>query len=88
MSVGGGVLADMWNADKRGRAVGIYSLAPLLGPAIAPVVGGWIAEKSIWHWVFYSISIADAVVQLIGLRYLRESECMRRCSRDADADMA
>ncbi|EKM53500.1 uncharacterized protein PHACADRAFT_259918 [Phanerochaete carnosa HHB-10118-sp] len=73
LSVGGGVLSDMWNADKRGRAVGIYSLAPLLGPAIAPVVGGWIAEKSTWHWVFYSVSIADAVVQLIGMRYLSET---------------
>lgn len=65
----------MWNADKRGRAVGIYSLAPLLGPAVGPIAGGWIAEKSTWKWVFWSVTIADAVVQLAGLWFLRESAC-------------
>jgi len=73
LSVGGGVLSDMWDADKRGKAVGIYSLAPLLGPAIGPVAGGWIAQKSTWKWVFYSVSIADAIVQGFGLLYLRET---------------
>ena len=77
LSVGGGVLADMWNADRRGRAVGIYSLAPLLGPAIGPIAGAWIAEKSTWRWVFWSVTIADALVQLVGLKYLRESVYMR-----------
>ncbi|KIP04994.1 hypothetical protein PHLGIDRAFT_108834 [Phlebiopsis gigantea 11061_1 CR5-6] len=73
LSVGGGVLSDMWNADRRGRAVGIYSLAPLLGPAIGPVAGGWIAEKSTWRWCFWSVTIADALVQLAGLHFLKET---------------
>ena len=64
----------MWDADKRGKAVGVYSLAPLLGPAIGPIAGGWIAQKSTWRWVFRSITIADALVQAFGLFYLQESE--------------
>ena len=64
----------MWDAENRGQAVGIYSLAPLLGPAIGPIAGGWIAEKSTWRWVFWSVSIADALVQVLGIFYLRESE--------------
>ena len=74
LSVGGGVLGDLWKAEQRGRAVGIYSLAPLLGPAIGPVAGGFIAEKSTWRWVFWSTTIADAVVQLIGIFALQESK--------------
>jgi len=39
--VGGGVLGDMWRPEERGKAIAIYSLAPLLGPVIGPVCGGW-----------------------------------------------
>ncbi|KAF7800103.1 hypothetical protein EIP86_011347 [Pleurotus ostreatoroseus] len=73
LSVGGGVLGDMWNAEKRGRAIGVYSLAPLLGPAIGPIAGAWIAQRSTWRWVFWSTTIADAVVQIIGLFSLQET---------------
>lgn len=33
LSIGGGVLADVWHAEERGKSISIYSLAPLLGPA-------------------------------------------------------
>ena len=49
--VGGGVLGDVWRAEERGKAIAIYSLAPLLGPVVGPVCGGWIAERSTWRWV-------------------------------------
>jgi len=34
LALGGGVLSDCWRAEERGRAISIYSLAPLLGPAV------------------------------------------------------
>lgn len=34
LAIGGGVLSDLFTADQRGKAISIYSLAPLLGPAI------------------------------------------------------
>ncbi|KAI0090531.1 MFS polyamine transporter [Irpex rosettiformis] len=73
LSVGGGVLSDLWNADKRGKAVGVYSLAPLLGPVIGPVAGGFVAQYSTWRWVFWAITIADSVVQGAGLLLLKET---------------
>lgn len=45
MSLGAGVLSDCWVATERGRAVGIYSLAPVLGPGVGPIAGGFIAMK-------------------------------------------
>ena len=34
LALGGGVLADCWRAEERGKSISIYSLAPLLGPAV------------------------------------------------------
>ncbi|TFY74084.1 hypothetical protein EWM64_g9928 [Hericium alpestre] len=73
LSIGGGVLSDLWKPEQRGQAIAVYSLAPLLGPVVGPIAGGWIAEKSTWRWVFWSTTIADAVVQGFGLIYLRET---------------
>ncbi|KAL8892891.1 MAG: hypothetical protein Q9205_005556 [Flavoplaca limonia] len=73
LAIGGGVLSDCWRAEQRGRAISLYSLAPLLGPAIGPIAGGFITENSTWRWAFYATSIADALVQVSGLFFLRET---------------
>jgi MFS family permease len=59
LSIGGGVIGDLFDAEHRGQAIAIYSLAPLLGPAIGPVAGAWIAEKSTWRWV---VRLCSAIV--------------------------
>ncbi|KAK9349802.1 major facilitator superfamily domain-containing protein [Lipomyces doorenjongii] len=71
--IGGGVLGDTWRADERGKSVAVYSLAPLLGPAVGPIAGGFIAENTTWRWVFYATSIADAAIQVSGIFFLRET---------------
>lgn len=73
LAAGGGVLADCWRPEQRGKAMAIYSLTPILGPAFGPIIGGWIAERSTWRWVFWATSIADVVVQVAGLFFLAET---------------
>jgi len=34
LAAGAGSLADIWRPEERGRAIAIYSLAPLLGPSL------------------------------------------------------
>lgn len=51
LAIGGGLLSDCFHADQRGKAISIYSLAPLLGPAIGPIAGGFIAENTTWRYV-------------------------------------
>ncbi|KAF9560806.1 MFS general substrate transporter [Agrocybe pediades] len=93
LAVGGGILGDMWAPEERGRAIAIYSLAPLLGPVVGPVCGGWIAERSTWRWVFWSTSIVDVGIQMLGLLFLRETYAPRlleekavRIRKDLDSD--
>lgn len=35
-------------------AMSIYTLAPLAGPALGPIAGGFIAENTSWRWVCIS----------------------------------
>nr|POE89932.1 efflux pump vrtl [Quercus suber] len=58
---------------ERGKAMALYSLMPLLGPAIGPIAGGWIAQLSTWHWVFWSTCIAAMLVQILGVFFLQET---------------
>lgn len=80
-SIGGGVVGDLWSPEERGMAMSVYGLAPLVGPATGPLVGGWIAERTSWHWVFWSVSIADAVLQIAGF-VSNSSFCHLYCETD------
>lgn len=73
LAIGGGVLSDLFTAEERGKAMSIYSLMPLLGPALGPIAGGWVSERTTWRWVFYSTTIADGLVQVAGLFFLQET---------------
>jgi MFS family permease len=73
LAIGGGVLSDVFTAEQRGKAISIYSLAPLLGPAVGPIAGGFIAENTTWRWVFYATTIADGLIQVCGLFFLQET---------------
>ncbi|KAI0292739.1 major facilitator superfamily domain-containing protein [Russula brevipes] len=85
LAIGGGVVGDLFDAEHRGQAIAIYSLAPLLGPVIGPVAGAWIAEKSTWRWVFWSTSIVDAAIQGLGLLFLKETYAPVLLERKAEA---
>ncbi|KXN88346.1 hypothetical protein AN958_07491, partial [Leucoagaricus sp. SymC.cos] len=83
-SLGGGVVGDLWSPEERGMAMGVYSLAPLVGPSTGPLVGGWIAERVPWPWVFWSVSIADALLQVAGFIFIRETYAPELLKRKAE----
>ncbi|OKL57697.1 hypothetical protein UA08_07061 [Talaromyces atroroseus] len=73
LTIGGGVLGDLFPPEQRGKSMAIYTLAPLLGPAVGPIAGGFISENIPWRWIFYTTSIADGILQLTSLLLLRET---------------
>ncbi|KAJ7679300.1 MFS general substrate transporter [Mycena polygramma] len=84
-SIGGAIVGDMWAPSERGMAMSLYSIAPLVGPSTGPLVGGWIAQKSQWHWVFWSVSIADGILQIAAFAFLRETYAPELLKRKARA---
>ncbi|KAJ2896662.1 major facilitator superfamily transporter multidrug resistance [Zalerion maritima] len=61
MTLGGGVVADLFPVDERGLALSVWTIGPLVGPCIGPLVGAWIAYTIGWRWVFW-VSLIPAVI--------------------------
>ncbi|KAJ5605422.1 amino acid transporter [Penicillium lagena] len=47
----GGVISDMFTARHRGLALSLFAAAPFMGPALGPVIGGFLAINAGWRWV-------------------------------------
>lgn len=72
-SIGGGILADCWRSDERGKSLSFYYIFPLIGPAVGPIIGAFTVQHTTWHWMFYATSILSASIQLVGLLALPET---------------
>ncbi|KAL7662858.1 Major facilitator superfamily (MFS) profile domain-containing protein [[Candida] zeylanoides] len=73
LNVGAGVLSDLFDARQRNMALAGFSLAPLLGPVIAPLIAGFIVEHKRWPWVFYVLCIFNGVVAAMGTIFYKET---------------
>ncbi|KAG5735451.1 hypothetical protein E4T56_gene12846 [Termitomyces sp. T112] len=49
LSLGAGVIGDIFQLEERGTAMGVFFSASLLGPALAPPVGGFFTQYSTWR---------------------------------------
>ncbi|KAK4500100.1 hypothetical protein PRZ48_008286 [Zasmidium cellare] len=73
ITIGGGTIADLMAPEKRGGAMAIWAMGPLLGPVIGPVGGGFLSEAKGWRWIFWVIAIATGGIAIIALIFLRET---------------
>ncbi|CAK7239449.1 MAG: Synaptic vesicle transporter SVOP [Sporothrix thermara] len=66
MTLVGGTLADLWRNEERGVPMAAFSAAPFLGPAIGPLVGGYLSDARGWRWLYWiQLILAGAVWFLI-----------------------
>ncbi|KAJ9143083.1 Efflux pump antibiotic resistance protein [Pleurostoma richardsiae] len=72
-SLAGGVLGDVWHPEQRGRSLGIYLLIPVLGAAIGPIIGGFMAGRASWRWMFWATSMFQGVMILVSFTTFRET---------------
>ncbi len=57
---GGGLLAkaqsvvfESFAPEERGSAQAIFGLGVIAGPALGPVLGGWLTDQMGWRWIFF-----------------------------------
>ncbi|KAI0087647.1 MFS multidrug transporter [Irpex rosettiformis] len=53
MTIVGGTLADLWKNEERGVPMAAFSAAPFMGPAMGPLIGGFIADHKGWRWLYW-----------------------------------
>ena len=47
------LIIKIFPANKRGAALGIWSLTLIVAPVLGPVVGGWLTDNYVWRLVFF-----------------------------------
>ncbi|KAJ5794307.1 hypothetical protein N7457_000906 [Penicillium paradoxum] len=71
LTLGAGVIADMFPREQRGMATSIWAMGPLIGPVMGPIAGGFIGQEIGWRWVFWILLIAGGLLS-IGVEFLNE----------------
>ncbi|KFA78815.1 hypothetical protein S40288_05492 [Stachybotrys chartarum IBT 40288] len=65
MTLVGGTLADLWRSEERGVPMAAFSAAPFIGPAIGPLVGGYLSDAAGWRWLYWIQLILAAIVWIL-----------------------
>jgi Major Facilitator Superfamily len=83
--IGAATLADIYEPAERGKMVGIFYAAPLLGPSLGPLLGGVLAQAFSWRatmWLLAAILGIDLVLFTFFFRdtFRRERSLTYRCA--------
>lgn len=47
------ILRQTFPPEEQGMAMAVFSMVIMIGPAIGPVLGGYITDDYSWPWIFY-----------------------------------
>jgi multidrug resistance protein len=75
-TIGGGVIADMFPLEQRGRAMSIWAMGPMFGPSIAPLIGGYTTETIGWKWTNWISFIPATIAVLLMSIFSRETNAI------------
>ncbi len=71
------VLLDINPPERHGRAMALWGQGVVLGPMLAPMLGGWLTDNYSWRWVFF-INVPFGILAALGfITYLRETNTRR-----------
>jgi multidrug resistance protein len=69
----GGTISDLVPVHRRGLAMSMYTVGFLLGPAVGPVAGSYLAAAAGWRWVFWLLLIVVSLPDVLGRRLCVDS---------------
>ncbi|KAK5720470.1 hypothetical protein LTR17_014946 [Elasticomyces elasticus] len=81
LGLGAATICDIFTQGERGTFLGLYTLAVTNGPHIAPIAGGYIAERLGWRYNFWIPGIIQTAMLVVLIFTLPETLFSRRdCS--------
>ena len=76
------IVVDTYPRHQHGPATAVWGTGVIIGPIVAPALGGVLSEAYSWRWVFFMI-VPFALVALLGvLAFIRDSQKGRRIGLD------
>jgi DHA2 family multidrug resistance protein len=76
------IVVDTYPKEQIGSANAIFGMGVVLGPILAPTIGGYLSEEHSWRWVFFMM-VPCGIVSLIGvLVFIRKQGSLNKLYLD------
>ncbi len=79
------ILRQTFPPEEQGMAMALFAMAVMLGPAIGPTLGGYIADNYHWSWIFFINLPVGVLGFLLVTRFVHEPDDIREANRAAAA---
>lgn len=73
LSIAGGTITDIFKKDEIGVPMCLFSLSPFCGPALGPLVSGFINANIDWRWTFHVLTIYSGAMLLVVILLVPET---------------
>ncbi len=77
------ILADSFPVKQRGLAFALFGVTVVCGPAIGPVLGGWLTDNYSWRWIFYINVPVGILAFLLVQQLVEDPPFLKRFKRGA-----
>lgn len=71
--VGSVVIGDVFHPSERGRALSVFMTGILVGPSVAPLLGGVVITYTSWRVIFWVLTGLSAVSSVLVIFFLPET---------------
>lgn len=83
LSIGSATVADVWRPHERAIPMSLYVTTPFLGPALGPLVGGFVTTAYGWRWtqwtlLFFTVAF---LTPAFGMQETYKAEILHRRAR-------
>jgi DHA2 family multidrug resistance protein len=68
------ILADTFPKQMQGLATGIFAMGVIVGPAVGPVLGGYLTDALSWRWAFFVNVPIGTLAAFLAATFLRDPE--------------
>lgn len=68
-----GIIADVVTPAERGTFMGVAMAMVMLAPAIAPIIGGVLADTAGWRWIFWFLVILSGAFLVLYMAFMPET---------------
>jgi MFS transporter, DHA2 family, multidrug resistance protein len=65
------ILFETYPRDQLGKAMGIFGMGVIVGPALGPVLGGWLVDDYGWRMIFLVNVPVGILTVLMTLRFIQ-----------------